>query len=194
MKNKHYCSECNRMVEEEQTEVKEIQETYEIKKEMITYTSKVRICKSCGEIVSDDELEDENLTTGYNEYRKKHNLLLPEEIKNIRTKYALSATAFSKLLGFGEKTITRYENGALQDKSQNNYIWLMKDDHTFKNLWNKNKHILSASEIEKVEKKLSEIKKSKVTIIAMPYKKFHTDTNKYNFDMGDNFSYTEMSC
>lgn len=58
------------MVEEEHTEVKEIQETYKIKGVDVTYSANLRVCSVCGEIVSDDELEDKSLEVGWETYRK----------------------------------------------------------------------------------------------------------------------------
>ena len=64
----------------------------------------------------------------YKKYRTIHNLLNPEEIKSIREKYDLSQNEFSNLLGWGEKTICRYENGAIQDNVHNDLLKLLKDN------------------------------------------------------------------
>lgn len=59
-------------------------------------------------------------------YRQRHGLLQPEEIRRIREKYGLSQVAFAKVLGLGNKTVARYENGSIADMAQNNLIELMK--------------------------------------------------------------------
>jgi transcriptional regulator with XRE-family HTH domain len=42
-------------------------------------------------------------------------LLTGKEIRSFRDQYSLTAVELADLLGAGEKTITRYENGAIQD-------------------------------------------------------------------------------
>lgn len=46
------------------------------------------------------ELDSATLVSAYNEYRRRHKLLLPEEIKKIREQYGLSQRSFAKLLNW----------------------------------------------------------------------------------------------
>lgn len=62
----------------------------------------------------------------YNEYRKLNSFLLPEEIKSIREKYGVTQVEFAQILGLGNKTITRYENGSLQNVAHNNLIKIVE--------------------------------------------------------------------
>lgn len=73
--------------------------------------AQVMVCAECGEELFCEELDSATLVNAYNEYRRKHKLLLPDEIKKIREKYGLSQRSFAKLLNWGDKTICRYENG-----------------------------------------------------------------------------------
>ena len=145
---KQYCECCAKEVN---TSIKEVKEAYQVKDIEIVIQSQIRFCVQCNTDLWDDGLDDENLKKAYQKYRDLKGLLQPEEIKAIRLKYNLTQAAFSKILGFGEKTITRYENGALQDVAQNNLILLIKDPKNFNKLWQKNKHLLSKQEIEKYE-------------------------------------------
>ena len=63
---------------------------------------------------------------------KKHKLLLPDEIKNIRETYGLSQRSFAKLLNWGEKTIQRYERGSIQDKAHNSLLLFLKNPENMK--------------------------------------------------------------
>lgn len=155
MRSIYYCSHCNSEVE---TFVRISPETYEIKGERVTVSSRVRVCNVCNAEIWDNELENESMIKVYNQYRDKHNLLRPERIKQIREKYSLTQSAFSKLLGLGEKTITRYENGALQEKAQDNLIYLMDDLNAFSSIWNKNKACLSITDIFKTEGRLVKLR------------------------------------
>lgn len=117
--NKYYCPNCNKMMD---SEVVERLETLSVCGEVIQLKVKMRVCKKCGEPLADDELDDISLKQFYDEYRRRNNLLFPNEIKKIREKYNMSQTEFAKLLGMGAKTITRYENGTIQDKTHDNLI------------------------------------------------------------------------
>ena len=68
------------------------------------------------------EYDDDNLRKAYAEYRTRHGLLQPHEIKAIREKYGISQVNFARIIGVEDKTITRYENGSLQDEAINNLI------------------------------------------------------------------------
>ena len=147
MQNLFYCSNCEIYQE---TKIIEKEQTFCVKGRTITLTAPVRVCCNCGEEVLDAELDDETLKMFYRVYRKEGNLLQPEEIRRIRNKYHLSQASFSKFLGFGEKTITRYENGALQDVCHDNAIRLMDSLESFSILWKVRKDCLSPREQQKI--------------------------------------------
>ncbi|MCR4605236.1 MAG: DUF4065 domain-containing protein [Eubacterium sp.] len=71
---------------------------------------------------------DDNLQNARNAYRTKMGLLTSMEIVAIRRKYGLSQVDFSKLLGVGEVTITRYETKAIQDEPYDIMLRLVKDN------------------------------------------------------------------
>lgn len=127
------------------------EETLSVKGKDITMPAQVRVCGICHEEVFDEELDSKTLDAFYREYRKSEKLLLPEEIKSIRLKYRLSQSSFAKVLGFGEKTITRYENGAIQDVCHDNLIRLMDSMGAFVSIWENRKDCLSAKEQTRVE-------------------------------------------
>lgn len=102
--------------------IKEQKITYNVKGTPVTFLEKLLIDDSTGEEIFDPKLEQENDINLYNEYRKIKGLLLPEKIKEIRKKFGVTQTIFAKVLGLGDKTIARYENGSLQDMAQNNLI------------------------------------------------------------------------
>lgn len=145
------CPNCDETTE---TFVVEKEQTLAVKGVPITLTAKVRVCKHCNEEIIDETLDDETLRRFYDEYKKSENLLTSEDIRNIRMKYGLSQVSFSKLLGFGEKTITRYENGAIQDVCHDNLMRLMKDMYAFEKIWALRKNVLTTTEIKKVEQRI----------------------------------------
>jgi len=93
-----------------------VREEYEVRGEKIALDVPRLFCSTCGESVIDPAFGDPTLKL-YAEYRKRHNLLSPEQIRDIRQKYALSQDAFATLLGTSPATLARYEGGSLQDKA-----------------------------------------------------------------------------
>lgn len=140
-----YCPICNAEVEGLEQEV---QETYPVKGEDITITARVCFCRSCGNDLWNEKLDEQNLLEAFDQYRKKHNLLKPADIRATREKYGLSQTAFARVLGFGDKTITRYENGSIADAAQNNLIMLVQQPSDFAQLLEKNKDKISTADYE----------------------------------------------
>ena len=79
-----YCEECGKEVE---TKVIEKRETYNVCGESIEVNAQILVCAECGEELYCEELDNSTLIQAYNEYRRRHKLLLPEEIKKIREQY-----------------------------------------------------------------------------------------------------------
>jgi len=71
---------------------------------------------------------DKNLMNAKNVYRVKMGLLTSDEIVNIREQYGLSQSDFSKLLGWDEVTISRYETKAIQNESEDKILRLIRDN------------------------------------------------------------------
>ena len=106
-----YCEECGKEVE---TKIVIKKETYDVCGEAVEVDAQVLVCAECGEEFFCEELDNATLVLAYNKYRRRHKLLLPEEIRKIREQYGLSQRSFAKLLNWGDKTICRYENGSIQ--------------------------------------------------------------------------------
>lgn len=114
--------------------VKAKKEIIQVRGENIEIESNVRVCDNCGEELFDEELDEENLSRAYDEYRNKKNILGSNEIRQIREKYGLSQRTLGKILDWGEVTIHRYESGAIPDPSHNKILKLLEDPNIVKNL------------------------------------------------------------
>lgn len=158
MSTKFYCPNCNK---EEETKIIEKETTYNIKGLDITLNEKIRVCTHCGEAVYDEKLLDEMNDAYYNEYRKQKNLLQPSEIASIRSSLGLSQSSFSKLLGFGDKTITRYENGAIQDDAHDNLIRCANTIEGLKAIWESKSDRLSETDTRKIRNYIQKVNKVK---------------------------------
>lgn len=125
---KTYCPYCQKETEYGivKREVKEFRgvsiDTYE----------NVGICKKCHNDLFINKLEEENNNRIYGEYRKKANIILPQDIVNLRKKYNISQRELTSILGFGKMTINRYERGGIPTKSQSDYLrFLIDNDNKF---------------------------------------------------------------
>lgn len=119
----HYCYTCNRDTE---TVFTKIEKTFRIKQCTLPLSVTHTECSVCHHDVFVETVEAENERLAFDAYRKKMGLLSPEAIKAIRERYGLPQTTFAKVLGLGEKTITRYENGSLQDVAYDNLLRLIQ--------------------------------------------------------------------
>lgn len=102
-----------------------------IKGDKVTYEERFYFCANVGEEENEfvnGTLANENLLNARNAYRKKHKLLTPDEIVEIREDYGLSQVDLARLLGWGEATISRYESKAIQDEAYDIMLRLVKDN------------------------------------------------------------------
>ena len=134
-----YCEECGREVE---TKVITKRESYDVCGESIEVDAQILVCAECGEEFYCEELDNATLIRAYNEYRRRHKLLLPEEIKKIREQYGLSQRSFAKLLNWGDKTICRYENGSIQDKAHNSLLLFLREPENMRTYLTENEIVL----------------------------------------------------
>lgn len=155
---KEYCRICHKLVV---PEIISRKEKIEFRDELFEIDSKVAVCPLCHkEEFIVPEADDVNLRTLQSLYREKHNRLSVEEIIRIREKYSRSQTAFAKVIGVGEKTVTRYENGFIPDESINNLILLADTPGNFRRLFEKNKKALTEREQQDIREHLAKIKDS----------------------------------
>lgn len=117
-------------------------EVYSVRGEPIEIEAEVAICQKCSEKVFDEERDSRNLEKAYSQYRENHGLLSPDEIRTTREKYGLSQRALSRLLGWGEITIHRYENGAVQDNAHDSILRLIEDPSNMQGLFQANRNRL----------------------------------------------------
>jgi putative zinc finger/helix-turn-helix YgiT family protein len=129
---------------EKESQVKTLnkREPINVRGELIDVDYEVLTCDECGEQYMNTETEHDPFVYAYSIYRKKHNMLPPEEIKEIRRKYGLTQGELSGLLGWGGATLSRYENGALQDKTHDNQLKLLRDPRNVLKIVVENSNVL----------------------------------------------------
>ena len=113
---------CVCCMEEHEVKTVRIKEKNIFKNIEVEYEATYFYCDLAEEFYSDEEQTRVNDMNMKNAYRKKVGLLKTDEISDIREKYEISQKDFCILLGWGEKTITRYEGHQVQDKAHDSIL------------------------------------------------------------------------
>lgn len=142
-----YCEVCEREVE---TKIITRNQVFNVCGEDIEIAAQVMVCAECGEELFNEELDSATLINAYNEYRRRHKLLLPDEIRKIREQYGLSQRSFAKLLNWGDKTIRRYENGAVQDRAHNSLLLFLREPENMRTYLTENEVALDEKQIARL--------------------------------------------
>jgi putative zinc finger/helix-turn-helix YgiT family protein len=148
-----YCEKCDNLVHYKTIKQSE---TFKVKGEKIEILSEKAICIECAHLLYEPYLENENFKKAYSIYAKRNGLILPEDIKRIRTKYSAIQVVFAKAIGIGEATIQRYEVGSLPSKSNSDLIKKVENPSFFLEILEQNKDNLSMTDYNKL---LQNIKK-----------------------------------
>lgn len=127
-KEKRYCYNCDKKVE---FKTSKSVDTFNVKNCEVEAEVKHIFCKDCGEELYDADIERENTIRIYDAYKQKNGLLTSEQIKRIRDIHHLSQKKLADLLRTGEKTITRYENGAIQDPSYDLLLRILQNENGY---------------------------------------------------------------
>ena len=109
-------------MKEHEVQLVEIIEENIIKGERVVYSKLAEYCSVYDELTQDEEIIRINNISFTDAYKKKVGLLTSQDIINIRNKYGFSQSDLAKILGWGEKTITRYESYQVQDTAHNDLL------------------------------------------------------------------------
>lgn len=134
---KGYCENCDKLVE---YYTKEIEDTFSIRGKEYKYKKLVGYCNNCNEEITANLLTDENLKRMDDKYREIENIIRIEEITQILKKYKIGKKPLSKLLGWGEVTLTRYINGDVPTKPYSDELYkILEDANYMEKILDKNK-------------------------------------------------------
>lgn len=141
---------CPCCMEEHEVKIAKVREKTVFKDKKINYDAIYTYCDSADELYMDELQMQENDIRLKDEYRKREGLLTSHEICGIRAKYGITQSDLCTLLGWGGKTITRYESHQVQDRAHDTI--LKKIDHDpewFLSLLNDSKMDLSKDAYQK---------------------------------------------
>lgn len=144
------CPVCEKEVDAEPIDiVKEVK----IRGEIFKVPVRLYKCLECGyNQIEDLNNPQDELDAAFREYRKKYGMLQPEEIRSIRKKYNLTQQELAKLLGISPATLSRYENGGLQEAAHDRLLQFISEPENMLSLVNKNKGILPDNKVKTLEK------------------------------------------
>jgi len=158
---KGICPNC-----EKTTELKLVatEEKYNIKGETIPIDVKYFKCLECNTDFDDPENENDYIEIAYREYRKRHNMIQPEEIKEFRKNYGLTQIELAELLGWGGATLSRYENGALQDETHDKMLRLVMEPSNLLKLILNSPSVLSEEKRNKLIQELNQLEEMSTSL------------------------------
>ena len=152
-----YCGKCGA---EREVRITQRRETYTVKGEPTDVESNVAVCVECGEDVFVKELDERNLKRAFDGYRRAHDLLTAADIKLLRDRYGLTQRALGQLLGWGQVTVNRYENGAIQTEGHNRMLKLLEEPRNVRRVLDDSRDALSDRVREELEARLDGLERS----------------------------------
>jgi transcriptional regulator with XRE-family HTH domain len=115
------------------------------------------VCKDTDQEFTTGDLDNLNVNQVYNQYRERNGIPFPDQIRNIREKYGLSATKMAEILGFGVNIYRNYEQGDIPNTSNGRLILAADDPEEFKKFVEISKNKLSDREYYRLIKKTNEL-------------------------------------
>ncbi len=109
--------------------VKEIctTEVKDFRKEKYTVHVRYYICEDTGEQFTTTEQDSLLFNDLYAQYRIRHGIPFPDEIKDIRNRYNLNYSQITRILGFGANQYAKYETGEMPSESNGKMIAAIRD-------------------------------------------------------------------
>lgn len=166
---KGFCPSCEK--ESELTRIRRV-EILNIKGEQIPVEVDFFVCEECGVEFDNPDPDYDYLKVAYEEYRRRKGMVQPEEIRAFREKYGLTQRELSALAGFGGATLSRYENGALQDEAHDTLLRLLMGPSDLLKVIEEKPHALSPEKRERIVQQLrEEIEKARLRSLfdALPH-------------------------
>jgi putative zinc finger/helix-turn-helix YgiT family protein len=137
-------------MEEHEVKTVLVREQATFKNVKVNYDASYLYCDEAEELYMDEQQMQKNDMSLKDAYRKAEGLLTSAEIVGIRAMYGISQSDLCLLLGWGGKTITRYESHQVQDKAHDTILKkLEQDPEWFLSLLNDAKENLSTESYQK---------------------------------------------
>ena len=119
---------CTCCMEEHEVKTVLVMDHAMFKNSVVDYEASYFFCELAEELYMDEQQMADNDIKLKDAYRKKEGLLTSTQIGEIRAKYGVSQNDLCLLLGWGGKTITRYESHQVQDKAHDTILKKIDQD------------------------------------------------------------------
>ncbi len=147
---------CMCCMEEHEVKLVELKEQNVFKGVKVEYLTRLEYCDASGETHATEVMVEQNDLAMKDAYRRRMRLLTYYELLNIRKKYDISQKDLSNLLGWGEKTITRYEGHQVQDMAHDAVLRKIDSDPAwFLELLERGKDKISQSAYQKCKQQIT---------------------------------------
>ena len=123
---------------------------YDIKGETVSIDVSVLMCQTCRKESDPPDDSTDPVDAAYREYRGRHGMIQPEQIRRFRESLGLSQSDLAALLGWGGATLSRYENGALQDEAHDRALMLAMDPRNLMRLGEANATSIAQSKLDRL--------------------------------------------
>lgn len=138
-------------------------ESIDVRGETIEVSGQYFQCTECG-VEFESTQGPDALEEAYREYRRRHEMLQPEDIRKWRKIYGITQKELSALLGWGGATLSRYENGALQDETHEKMLRMAMEPHNLLNLIKETGHAFIPEKRERLIQQLEAAESEAVSI------------------------------
>lgn len=138
----------------ETTLIEKIEE-HEFRKEKFMIHVRYYVCNDTNETFTTNEQDELFCNELYSQYRIKHSIPFPDEIKAIREHYKLNYNQISKITGFGLNQWKQYEQGVVPSESNGKIILAIKEKNTLLAFQQASKNHFEKEEFEKIAQKIA---------------------------------------
>lgn len=104
--------------------------THTIKGTQVTIPATLVQCDTCAAQFNSPELDQDIAALALDAYREKVGLLKPDQIRAFRATFDLTQRELARILGWGLATLSRYENGAIQDEAHDRALRMIMRPQT----------------------------------------------------------------
>ena len=137
-------------VSDGQAVLQEKEETMTYRNERYTYIHRNYRDPETGLEFVPNDLDFENLEQVYQQYRERHNIPSPAELRQMRERYGLSASKMSDILGLGVNQYSRYEDGVMPTEAIGKMLRSIETPSVFLGYMRDSKSQFSEKEYERL--------------------------------------------
>lgn len=131
-------------------------ERFDIRGETIEIVADLHRCLECG-AEFENTRDADALDQAYRVFRQRHNMLQPEHIQEWRKSLGITQKELGALLGWGGATLSRYENGALQDEAHEKMLRMAMEPHNLLSLIQETAGAFSPEKSERLVQELEAV-------------------------------------